>query len=136
MRTRQGSLGRLWAWAGGMIFAAHAMAQPAPDMELPSCVPDSPPLTVPAGAARAALDSADRSRFHDAAQAHHPIYRHGGWVPSQVLLVQRDGQWLYVTTLPRETTGSCFTAVFAAESFEFTKRWLAKYRPRAGAGDF
>lgn len=101
-----------------------------PEMALRSCVPGSPPLVVPARSARAALDDADRAHFHGAAATRYPLYQRGGFVPPAVLLLQRNNQWQYVTLWHDGGAAPCFTAVFAAERFDFTERWLAKYRPR------
>ncbi|MBI5716996.1 MAG: hypothetical protein HZC37_04830 [Burkholderiales bacterium] len=105
--------------------------QPAVEQEMPSCVSGSPPLRVPAAAERATLDAADRNRFEEAAQSRYPMYRRGGLVPAHVLLLRRGGRWQYVTLWRSGTSGLCFSAVFAAERFDFTPGWLAKYQPRA-----
>lgn len=130
MQARQGS----WAWAGCLLSGTLAAGPPTSTMQLPSCVAGSPPLSVAEDAAQARLDAADRLQLHEAAQARYPLYQRGGLAPSDVLLLQRGTQWLYVTLAPLGPRGSCFTAVFAAERFGFTERWLAKYRPRAGPG--
>ncbi len=111
--------------------AAACLAQAVPEIELASCVRGSPPMRVPANAARAPLDGADRGRFHDAAQARYPLYQRGGFAPSQVLLLQRGQRWVYVTVQQGFRSTPCFAAVFAAERFDFTAGWLQKYRPRA-----
>jgi hypothetical protein len=100
-------------------------------MELPSCVSGSPALRLPASAERAALDAGDRRRMHAAAEARYPLYQRGALVPTQVLLLRRQGQWLYVTLWRGGDAGLCFSAVFAAERFDFTPELVAKYRPRA-----
>lgn len=111
--------------------AAACAAQATPEIEFASCVTGSPPMRVPADAARAPLDGADRARFHDAAQARYPLYQRGGFAPSQVLLLQRGQRWVYVTVQQGWRRQPCFAAVFAAERFDFTSGWLQKYRPRA-----
>jgi hypothetical protein len=110
-------------------------ALPAGELEMPSCVSGSPPLRVATTAERAVLDGADRSRFHAAAVARYPLYQRGGFVPAQVLMVRRSGQWQYVTLWPHGAKGLCVSAVFAADRFDFTPGWLAKYEPRAGDAD-
>jgi hypothetical protein len=126
METRHGFAVLL----AGLVGVA-AEAQPLAELELPSCVAGSPPLRVPADAERAVLDGADRGRFQDAAQARYPLYQRGGLVPTQVLILRRGRHWQYVTLQRGGANGLCFTAVFAAERFDFTTGWLAKYRPRA-----
>lgn len=116
----------------GAVVAGHA--QPPREMELRSCVRGSPPLRVPANTERATLDGTDRQRFEAAAQARYPLYQRGGFVPAQVLLLRRGGQWQYVTLWP-DGAGLCFSAVFAAERFDFTPEWVAKYRPRPADAD-
>ena len=118
----------------GLAWAASARAEPAA-LEMPSCVTGSPPLKLPANAERAVLDGPDGRRFHDAAQARYPLYQRGGLTPAQVLLVRRGGQWQYVTLWRSSGRALCFSAVFAAERFDFTPGWVAKYQPRAGAID-
>jgi hypothetical protein len=115
----------------GFTWAAAARAQPA-ELELPSCVSGSPPLRLSAAEERAVLDTADRKRFDAAAQARFPLYRRGGLVPTQVLMLRRrGGRWQYVTLWRGGPAGLCFSAVFAAERFDFTADWIAKYQPRA-----
>ncbi|MBL8349655.1 MAG: hypothetical protein JNL87_05030 [Burkholderiaceae bacterium] len=114
------------------LACCHANAgQAQAEMTLPSCVEGSPPLRVSVAAERAVLDRGDRQRFEDAALARYPLYQRGGWAPAQVLLVRRGPHWLYVTLSEAGHAGACFTAVFAADRFDFTAAWLAKYRPRA-----
>ena len=115
----------------GIAAVAPAAGQPAVEMELRSCVSGSPALRVPASAERATLDAADRQRFDAAAQARYPLYQRGGFAPYQVLMLRRGGQWLYVTLWRDGRSSPCFSAVFAADRFDFTPGWLAKYRPRA-----
>lgn len=117
------------------LCSATSLAQPVATLELPSCVAGSPPLRVPVSAERAVLDAADRRHFQQAAQARYPLYRRGADVPAQVLILRRDGHWLYVTVTADSPAGACFTAVFAAERFDFTAGWLGKYRPRGMAGE-
>jgi hypothetical protein len=69
--------------------------------------------------------------LHDAAQARHAMYQRGGLAPTQVLLLRRGRQWQYVTLWRGGPAGLCFSAVFAAERFDFTPGWLAKYSARA-----
>jgi hypothetical protein len=114
----------------GLGWAAVALAQPATEQELPSCVADSPPLRVAMTAERAALDAADRRRLHEAAQARYPLYQRAGLAPAQVLLLRRGGGWQYVALWQGGPAGLCFSAVFAAERFDFTPGWITKYRPR------
>ncbi|MBL8334175.1 MAG: hypothetical protein JNM08_13775 [Rubrivivax sp.] len=125
MRIRH--LGAAWPLAAAALAAA---APPEPELQLRSCVRDTPPLRVPARAAQVRLDEGDRDQFHHAAAARYPLYQRGGFVPPAVWLIQRDGRWQYVTLWHDGGRGPCFTAVFAAERFDFTARWLAKYRPR------
>jgi hypothetical protein len=114
-----------------LAWAASVSAQPAAgDGEIASCVQGSPPMSVPAVAERAALDAGDRRRFHDAAAGRYPLYQRSGLVPTHVLLLRRGGRWQYVTLWPRAQGGLCFTAVFAAERFDFTQDWVRKYTPR------
>lgn len=115
----------------GLAWAGVALAQPAADLELPSCVTASPPLRLSPAAGQARLDAADRQRFHEAAQARYTLYQRGGLLPSQVLMLQRGGHWQYVTLWQRGASGLCFSAVFAADRFDFTADWIAKYKPRA-----
>ena len=119
----------------GLAWASVALAQPAAELELPSCVAASPPLRVSSAAEQTRLDAADRQRFHEAAQARYSLYQRGGLVPSQVLMLQRGRHWQYVTLWQRGTPGLCFTAVFAADRFDFTADWIAKYKPRAAQPD-
>jgi hypothetical protein len=118
----------------GLAWGASVWAQPVPELELPSCVSGSPPLRVSAAAERTDLDAPDRRQFQAAAQARYPLYQRGGLVPTQVMLVRRGRHWQYVA-LHRGPSGLCFSAVFAADRFDFTPGWLAKYRPRAPALD-
>lgn len=118
--------------SAALCLTLAVQAAGAAEIELRSCVHGSPPLTLPAQAARAALDEADRAHFHGAAAARYPLYRRGGHVPPAVLLLQRNNQWQYVTLWQDGGATPCVTAVFAAERFDFTERWLAKYRPREG----
>jgi hypothetical protein len=119
----------------GLAWAAVALAQPVATLELPSCVSGSPPLRMAASAEQAKLDAADRKRFHEAAQGRYALYQRGGLVPTQVLMLRRGGHWQYVTLWQRGAADLCFTAVFAAERFDFTPDWLAKYKPRAAQPD-
>jgi hypothetical protein len=112
------------------MSAVGVWAGPVPEIELASCVSGSPPLRASAAAERAMLDATDGRRFQEAAQARYPLYRRGALVPTQVMMLRRGGRWQYVT-LHRTPSGLCFSAVFAAERFDFTPGWLAKYRPRA-----
>lgn len=116
--------------AAVLVASPSGLAQPGAELELPSCVAGSPPLKVPARAERAVLDRADRQHFQQAAEARYPLYRRGGFVPPEVLLVRRGGQWQYLTLWPGGAAGRCVTAVFAAERFDFTEGWLGKYQPR------
>lgn len=119
----------------GLAWAAGALAQAPGELQMPSCVEGSPPLRVAASAEQARLDAADRKRFHEAAQARYALYQRGGLVPAQVLMLRRGGHWQYVTLWRRGGSGLCFTAVFAADRFDFTPDWLAKYQPRAAGQD-
>ncbi len=127
MEPRQ-ALAVMWV---GLVGAASVPAQPADEQALTSCVPGSPPLRVAAAAERAVLDAADRRRLHEAAQARYPLYQRAGMAPAQVLLMRRGGQWQYVTLWQDGPAGLCFSAVFAAERFDFTAAWIGKYKPRA-----
>ncbi len=127
MEPRQ-ACAALWV---GLVGAASVSAQPIDDAALTSCVPGSPPLRVAAAAERAVLDAADRRRLHEAAQARYPLYQRAGMVPAQVLLLRRGGGWQYVTLWQDGSAGLCFSAVFAAERFDFTSAWIGKYKPRA-----
>lgn len=118
------------AMVAGLVLGAGAFAQPVAELSLRSCVSGSPALRVPVTAERATLDAADRQRFDAAAQARYPLYQRGGFRPYQVQLLRRGGQWLYVTLWQDGQPGPCFAAVFAADRFDFTPEWLAKYRPR------
>lgn len=115
----------IWACAAPVLAAA-------PALELPSCVDGSPPLQLPASAARAPLDAADRTRFQRAAETQYPMYRRGGGAPAQVVLLQREGRWQYAVLWPGGPHGLCLAAMFAGERFAFTRDWVAKYRPRDG----
>ena len=115
----------------GLMGMAGAHAQPAAEMSLRSCVAGSPALKLPVSAERATLDAADRQRFDAAAQARYPLYQRGGFRPYQVLLLRRGGQWQYVTLWQDGPAGLCFSAVFAADRFDFTAAWIGKYKPRA-----
>lgn len=120
-------------WCFALLAVAGldaALAAPAPEIELPSCVQGSPPVRVAAAAERATLDAPDRRRFDEAAQARYPLYQRGGMRPYQVLLLRRGGQWLYVTLWQDGRAQPCFAAVFSADRFDFTGDWIAKYRPR------
>ncbi len=119
----------------GLIGAVSAAEQPVAEMALRSCVAGSPALRVPVNTERATLDAADRQRFEAAAQARYPLYQRGGFRPYQVLLLRRGGRWQYVTLWHDGQDGPCFAAVFAAERFDFTDGWVAKYRPRPQASD-
>ena len=124
--------GRCCALLAAAAAAAAAWAAPPPEIELPSCVDGSPPLRLPATAERTALDAADRRRFEAAAQARYPLYQRGGVVPAQVLMLRRAGRWQYVALWPAARGGLCVAAVFAADRFDFTPAWVAKYRPPPG----
>jgi hypothetical protein len=104
-------------------------------MELPSCVRGSPPMRVSSTIERAVLDGADSKRFHEAAQARYPLYQRGSVVPAQVLMIRRGGHWQYATLSTQRRGRLCLSAVFAADRFDFTSGWLAKYEPRAGESD-
>jgi hypothetical protein len=52
-----------------------------------------------------------------------------------VLMLRRGGQWQYMTLWNAGRGRLCVAAVFAAERFDFTPAWLAKYRPQAGSAD-
>lgn len=120
----------------GLAAAAPALAAPAAELEWPSCVAGSPPLRAPLAAEQALLDAADRQHFQQAAQARYPLYQRGGLLPDQVLMLRRGGQWQYLALSRWSATGLCVTAVFAADAFDFSPAWRAKYRPRAvEAGD-
>lgn len=119
----------------GLAANASTLAQPAPEMSLRSCVTGSPALRVPVTAERATLDAADLQRFDAAAQARYPLYQRGGFLPYRVLLLRRGGRWQYVTLWHDGRPGPCFSAVFAAERFDFTDGWVAKYRPRPQDSD-
>jgi len=119
----------------GTAWASVAPAQPSAELELPSCVAGSPPLRVSSDAEQARLHAADRKHFHEAAQARYALYQRGGLVPSQVLMLRRGRHWQYVTLEQRGAFGLCFTAVFAADRFDFTAEWIAKYKPRAAQVD-
>ena len=119
----------------GLMGMAGAHAQPAAEMSLRSCVAGSPALKLPVSAERATLDAADRQRFDAAAQARYPLYQRGGFRPYQVLLLRRGGQWQYVTLWHDGRPEPCFAAVFAADRFDFTPGWLAKYQPKAADAD-
>ncbi len=119
----------------GLAWVSVALAQPAADLELPSCVAGSPPLRVSSGAEQARLHAADREHFHEAAQARFALCLRGGLVPSQVLLLHRGRHWQYVTLWQRGASELCFSAVFAADRFGFTADWIAKYKPRAAQQD-
>jgi hypothetical protein len=131
-------LGLAHALLAPPALAAGPAAAPGavPDMSLRSCVPGSPPLKVPITAEKAQLDAGDRQRFQAAAEACYPLYQRGGLQAAQVLLLRRSGQWLYVTQgQDGRSGGPCVTAVFAADRFDFTPAWLAKYQPRPGESD-
>lgn len=119
----------------GLAWASVALAQPAAELELPSCVAGSPPLRVSSAAEQTRLDTADRQRFHEVAQLRYALYQRGGMVPSQVLMLRRGRHWQYVTLSQGGPSGLCFTAVFAADRFDFTADWIAKYKPRAAQPD-
>ena len=137
---RSSSTGMVWGallaaagvagWAEAAPPATGRGAPPGAEWQLPSCVRGSPPLSVPARAERAVLDAGDRQQFQRAAEARYPLYRRGGFVPPQVLLLRRGGHWQYVTLFHDGASGLCVTAVFAAERFDFTEGWLGKYQPR------
>lgn len=118
---------------GPLVLACAASAQAAtPTIELPSCVAGSPPLRLPATAARAALDAADSRHFQQAAEDAYPLYRRGGGAPAQVVLLQREGRWQYAVLWPGGPTRLCLAATFDGERFAFTRDWVARYRPREG----
>ena len=119
----------------GLAWASVALAQPAAELELPSCVAGSPPLRVSSDAEQTRLDAADRKRFDDVAQTRYALYQRGGLVPTQVLMLRRGRQWQYVTLSHLRASELCFTAVFAADRFDFTAEWIAKYKPRAVQAD-
>lgn len=127
METRH-ACASLWI---GLVGATSVSAQPLDEQSLRSCVPGSPPLRVAAAAERATLDAADRRRLHEAAQARYPLYQRAGMSPAQVLLLRRGKDWQYVTLWQDGPAGLCFSAVFAAERFDFTAAWIGKYKPRA-----
>jgi hypothetical protein len=115
----------------GFAATTPVAGQATAELELRSCVSGSPALRVPASAERATLDAADRERFDAAAQARYPLYQSAGHAPYQVLMLRRGRQWLYVTLWRDGRSSPCFSAVFAADRFDFTPGWLAKYQPRA-----
>ena len=119
----------------GLAWASVALAQPAAELEMLSCVVGSPPLRVSSASEQTRLDAADRQRFHEAAQARYALYQRGGMVPSQVLMLRRGPHWQYVTLWQRGASGLCFAAVFSADRFDFTADWIAKYKPRAAQPD-
>mgnify|MGYP001403122429 CR=1 FL=1 len=120
----------------GLAFALPGLAQRTAEMAMPSCVSGSPPMRVSSTIERAVLDATDSRRFHEAAQARYPLYQRGGLVPAQVLMIRRGEHWQYVTLSPHGRRGGlCLLAVFAADRFDFTPGWLAKYEPRAGDSD-
>lgn len=126
------------ALLAGLAWAAPAAAQQnsvVGDLELASCVSGSPPLRVARTAERAVLGAADRQHFQRAAEARYPLYQRSGLVPAQVLMLRRGGQWQYVTLWAEGSAGLCFSAVFAGERFDFTQRWIARYRPQSGPAD-
>lgn len=135
MDTRQGCAAML----AGLVGATAALAQPreavGDDTELSSCVSGSPPLRVARGTERAVLDATDRRRFQAAATARYPLYQRSAVMPAQVLMLRRGGQWQYVTLWAGGPSGLCFSAVFAAERFDFTADWIARYQPRAAEDD-
>lgn len=117
----------------GLALGVSARAQTAGEMSMRSCVDGSPAMRVPVSTPRASLDPADRQRFEAAAQARYPLYQRGGVAPWQVLLLRRGSQWQYVTLWNDGRSGPCFAAVFAADRFDFTAEWIAKYQPQAQA---
>lgn len=122
--------------AAELALGMSARAQTVGEMSIRSCVEGSPALRVPVSTPRASLDPADRQRFEAAAQARYPLYQRGGVTPWQVLLLRRGSQWQYVTLWNGGRAGPCFAAVFAADRFDFTAEWIAKYQPQAqGAAD-
>ncbi|MDP4300008.1 hypothetical protein [Leptothrix discophora] len=109
-------------------LATGLQAAPA-ELTLPSCVAGSPPIQLPVSTEQALLTPADRQHFQTAAEQRYPLYQRGGMVPAQVLLLKREGRWVYVTLWRHGHRGTCVAALFAAERFDFTPAWLAKYRP-------
>jgi hypothetical protein len=83
----------------------------------------------------ATLDPQDRTTFQARAQQLYPLYQQGGTQPSDVLLLRRNGHWLYVTLAAPNRHQRCFTAVFAADRFEFTAPWLRRYQPQGRLAD-
>ncbi|MGY0196192.1 hypothetical protein ACWA7J_14105 [Leptothrix sp. BB-4] len=126
-----------WMAVAGTVSAAPAAPAASArsvtdetEIRLPSCVSGSAPLALPVSVEQATLDLADRRRFQAAAEQRYPLYQRGGGAPAQVLLVRRGGRWVYVTLWSQGHSGTCVAALFAAERFDFTPGWLAKYQPR------
>ncbi len=115
-------------WWPALLLPALAAAS---DIEWPSCVEGSPPLRVSARAPKALLNPADRARFEQAARSRYPLYDLGRRPVAQVVLVQRGRGWQYLSLWSGGPTGLCLAAAFAAERFDFTPAWLAKYQPQA-----
>jgi hypothetical protein len=96
---------------------------------MPSCVSDAVIQPAPTDA-QTLLDPADRVQVGMAILAQYPMLLRGGFTPSQIMLWQRhDGEVLYVSLQPhpKKPGALCFTAAFAAETFDLTASLLQKY---------
>ncbi len=82
------------------------------------------------GDATVLLDDADRDFVNAAMLERYPVLQRDGFVPTHIILWQRQGgELLYVTLLanPQQPSEMCFTATFSASRFDFTQSLQRKY---------
>jgi hypothetical protein len=87
-------------------------------------------LQFKSGDASAVLDDADRDFVSAAMLERYPVLQRDGFVPTHIILWQRQGgELLYVTLLanPQRPSEMCFTATFSASRFDFTQSLQRKY---------
>jgi hypothetical protein len=120
-----------WLAAAGLFLPLPpAAAQAQVTVIIPSCIDDSPALTLPAADSLALLDADDRHRFQAALLSHYPVLAREGFDAAQVLLWGKaQDEWLYISVLPGTDTSqvACFTATFRAQAFDFTPELVQKY---------
>jgi len=107
---------------------AHDEVRTAP-RTIASCVSHES-LEFGSGDASAMLDDSDRELVNTAMLARYPVLQRDGFMPSHIILWQKQGgDLLYVTLLanPQKPSELCFTATFSASRFDFTQTLQRKY---------